>query len=130
MTDLNQKIEQYVKLRDYKDEAKKEFNKGMDRVSLAMQKLESEFSAHLLESGSNSANTDAGTIYKIERTSCSVKDRDEFFKFAVKNRKLEAIDVRANKKIIKELLDDGIEVPGVKFTASTQIGIRRGKDSE
>jgi|SRR5210317_822965 uncharacterized protein with GYD domain len=129
MTDLNQKIMQYVQLRDYLDEAKKEFNNSMDRVKQAMAKLESEFAVHLNDSGSNSANTDAGTIYKIERTSATVKDRDEFFKFAIKNRKFEAMDIRANKKIIKELLDEGVEVPGVKFTASTQIGIRRGKES-
>jgi hypothetical protein len=120
---------QYVQLRDYLDEAKKEFNNSMDRVKQAMAKLESEFAVHLNDSGSNSANTDAGTIYKIERTSATVKDRDEFFKFAIKNRKFEAMDIRANKKIIKELLDEGVEVPGVKFTASTQIGIRRGKES-
>jgi hypothetical protein len=130
MTDLNQKIMQYVQLRDYLDEAKKEFNTSMDRVKQAMAKLESEFATHLNDTGSNSANTDAGTIYKIERTSATVKDRDEFFKFAIKGRHLEAMDIRANKKIVKELLDQGVEVPGVKFTQSTQIGIRRGKESE
>lgn len=130
MSDLNKQISQYVQLRDYKEEAKREFDKSMARVTEAMTKLEGLFAKHLNDTGSNSANTDAGTIYKIERTSCSVQDRDDFFKFAVKNRKLEALDIRANKKVIQELMADGIEVPGIKFTASTQIGIRRGKDSE
>ena len=129
MNTLNDKIKQYVQLRDYLDEAKKEFNTSMDRVKKAMSKLESEFATHLNDTGSNSANTDAGTIYKIERSSATVQDRDEFFKFAIKGRHLEAMDIRANKKIVRELLDQGVEVPGVKFTQSTQIGIRRGKES-
>lgn len=129
MSDINEKISQYVQLRDYKDAAKKEFDKSMDKVKQAMTKLESEFLEHLNDSGTNSANGDAGVVYKIQRSSCSVKDRDEFFKFAVKSRHLDALDIRANKKIIKELMDDGVEVPGVKFSQSVQIGIRRGQDT-
>jgi hypothetical protein len=127
---INEKIGQYVSLRDYKESAKKEFDKGMKRVNEAMQKLEAEFLAHLNDTDTNSTNGDAGTVYKIPRSSCSVKDRDEFFKFAVKTRNLDAIDIRANKKVIRELMNQGVEVPGVKFSQSTQIGIRRGKDSE
>lgn len=130
MSDINDKINQYVQLRDYRDAAKKEFDASMSRVKEAMTKLESSFLEHLNDSGTNSANGDAGVVYKIHRSSCSVKDRDEFFKFAVKNRHLDAIDIRANKKIVKELMDEGVEVPGVKFSESIQIGIRRGKDSE
>lgn len=130
MKTINEKIAQYVKLRDYKDAAKKEFTKGMDRVTEAMTKLEGEFLTHLNDSGTNSVNSDSGTAYKIPRSSCTVKDRDEFFRFAVKERNFDVLDIRANKKVVKELMDEGTEVPGVKFTQSVQIGIRRGKDSE
>lgn len=131
MTELtiDERIAQYVQLRDHKDEARKEFNKNMEKVDAAIKKLEAILLDHLNKSGQNSANCDSGTAYKIERTSATVKDRDEFFRFVIENRQLEAMDIRANKKIIRELMDSGVEVPGVKFTSSVQIGIRRGKES-
>lgn len=127
---LKEKVGQYVKLRDYLDQAKKEFDESMSRVKEAMKKLEGEFAQELEAQELQSVNTPMGTFYKIRRTSCTVKDREEFFKFAVKNRRLDALDIRANKKTVEEILNDGVEVPGVKFTVSTQIGIRRGEENE
>jgi hypothetical protein len=127
---LNTKIGQYVKLRDYKEQAKKEFDESMKRVNDAMKKLEGEFLNALNEGELNSINTPMGTAYKIHRSSCTVKDRDDFFRFAVQTRRLDALDIRANKKIVREILGEGVEVPGVKFTESIQIGIRRGEENE
>lgn len=127
---IETRVGQYVQLRDYKDAAKKEFDKKMERVNDALKKLEAEFLDHLNTTGSNSVSNDMGTVYKIERNSATVKDRDEFFKFAIRERNFELMDIRANKKIVKELMDEGVEVPGVKFTSSIQVGIRRGKGNE
>ena len=40
------------------------------------------------------------------------------------------MDIRANTKLVKEQMEKGVEVPGVNYSEITQVGIRRGKDSE
>lgn len=127
---IETRIKQYVQLRDYLDQAKKEFEKTTERVKKALAKLDAEFLEHFNASGAKNVTCDTGTVYKIPRYSVSVKDRDAFLRFLVVERKLEALDVRANKKIVKELLEEGIEVPGISYSESIQIGIRRGKTDE
>ncbi|NCF69104.1 MAG: hypothetical protein GWP61_24360 [Chloroflexi bacterium] len=125
-----ERVAQYVKLRDYKKAAEAEFKKSMERVNSAMAKLEGEFLAELIEMDVNSINTDAGTFYKRTRNSCSVKDRDAFFKWVIENRELECMDIRANTKLVKEQMEKGVEVPGVNYSEIIQVGIRRGNDDE
>jgi len=125
-----ERVAQYVQLRDYKKAADAAFKESMTRVNSAIAKLEGEFLAQLIEQDVKSINTDAGTFYKRTRSSCSVKDRDEFFRWVIENRELECMDIRANTKLVKEQMEKGVEVPGVKYSEIVQVGIRRGEDSE
>jgi hypothetical protein len=64
------------------------------------------------------------------KSTATVKDRDAFFKFALQTRNLEVMDIKANKRVVKELQEkNGVAVPGVKFTEIISIGVRRGKDN-
>jgi hypothetical protein len=125
-----ERVAQYVQLRDYKKAANDEFKKGMKRVEDAIAKLEGEFLSQLIEQDVKSISTDAGTFYKRTRESCSVKDRDAFFRWVIENRELECMDIRANTKLVKEQMEKGVEVPGVNYSQIVQVGIRRGKEDE
>lgn len=122
---LPEMIEKYVKIRDAKDAAKKAFTTSTKRMTDALTKLDGLILAALDKEGLESAPTDAGTAYKKSRSSCSVKDRDEFYNFAVSTGNLEAIDMKANPKIVRELMNGGVDVPGVKYSESIFIGVRR-----
>ncbi len=122
---LPELIEKYVKIRDAKDAAKKEFGKQTQRMTDALVALDGLILAALDNEGLDSAPTPAGTAYKKNRSSCSVKDRDAFYSFAVGTGNLEAIDMKANAKIVRELMDSGVDVPGVKYSESIFIGVRR-----
>ncbi len=122
---LPELIEKYIKIRDAKDAAKKEFTKHTQRMTDALVALDGLILAALDNEGLDSAPTPAGTAYKKNRTSCSVKDRDAFYQFAVATGNLEAIDMKANAKIVRELMNDGVDVPGVKYSESIFIGVRR-----
>lgn len=128
MKSIKEKIAQYVQLRDYKAAAKKEFDKSMARVNEAMEKLEGEFLKELIESEQESARTSAGTIYRLARANCSVKDRDEFYQWAQSTGNIDAMDIKANKTAIRKLLEKGVVVPGVNFSEIIQVGIRRGDE--
>ena len=122
---LPELIDKYIQIRDAKEGAKKVFTESTQRMTDALVKLDGLILAALDNEGLESAPTDAGTAYKKNRSSCSVKDRDEFFNWAVTTGNLEAIDMKANAKIVRELMDGGTVVPGVKYSESVFIGVRR-----
>lgn len=127
---IQERVKQYVQLRDGYDAAKKEFDAKTKRIKEAIAKLEAEFLDHLNKEGLKNIGADTGTVYKIPRYSVSVKDREEYLRYVFSTKNLEALDVRANKKVVKDLLEKGEEVPGIKYTESTQIGVRRGNTDE
>lgn len=124
-----ERIDQYVKLRDYKKAADAEYKKSMERVNQAMTKLEGQLSEDLEASGGNSLSGNNGVAYFKSQSSATVKDRDAFLKFVFESRNLELLDARANKKIVRELGAEGTAVPGVTYTEIRQVGVRRGKES-
>ena len=122
---LPEMIGMYVTIRDAKAKAKKIFDEETSRMTAAMVKLEGSILKELNDLGMESVKTEAGTAYRKTRSSCSVKDRDEFYDWAVTNGELGAIDMKANAKAVRELLNGGTQVPGVNYTETLQIGIRR-----
>ena len=129
MSNPQERIETFVKLRDYKKEADAEYKKSMERVNQAMTKLEGQLAIDLEESGGTSLTGANGTVYFTTKSNASVKDRDEFLKYVFQTKNLELLDVRANKKIVRELGAEGTVVPGVHYTEIRQVGVRRGKES-
>jgi len=123
----DQKIQHYVTLREHKKQADKEFKKSMERVNAAMEKLENELLEDLEAEGVSSKTAKGiGTAYVRVVTNMTTEDRDEFLKYCLKNRELDAMDVRPNRTIIKEKSEKGEVIPGVKITQTRLLGIRKG----
>ena len=121
----DQLIAYYVSIRDAKEKANEAFKKETERMNEALAKLEGILQEKLDELGLESFNSAAGTAYSKVRNSATVKDRDTFYQWCVDNDELGAIDIKANAKAVRELLDNGVDVPGVKFTSMRTIGVRR-----
>lgn len=122
---LDDMVDKYVRIRDAKGAAKQAFDDETSRMTAALTKLEGLILDRLNAAGAESVKTKFGTAYKKSRSSVSVKDRDEFYSWAVGTDNLGAIDMKANAKAVRELLQKGIEVPGVKYGESIEVGIRR-----
>jgi hypothetical protein len=125
MTTLATKIDQFIKLRDHKAAMKKKFDEETSRFTQALEILENEILAGLQAQGAKNMKTDAGTAYINTQASASVKDRPEFEKWCIETGNEAAMDIRANKKIIRELLNEGVDVPGVQYSERVTIGVRR-----
>lgn len=118
-------IQKYVAIRDAKKRAQDAFKLETERMNQALDKLEGMMLEHLEEEGAESLKTEFGTVFKKTRSSCTVKDREAFYNFAVGSNNLGIIDMKANVKNVRELLADGTEVPGINFTQSVEVGVRR-----
>ncbi len=122
---LATKVDQFIKLRDHKTKAKKAFDESMTRINQAIDKLEGDILGALQSQGLKNIKTDDGTAYINTQSSATVKDREAFEKFCDDTGNRGAMDIRANKKAIRELLDAGTEVPGVAYSERVTIGVRR-----
>lgn len=119
-------VYRYIKLRDHKKARDDEHKKEMERVNLAMEKLEGMMLSHMIETGATSIGCDAGTVYRSEQVSATVQDRDTFFDWCLQNNLHDAMDVKANKTFVKEFVAEKGEVPpGVKYTSVATVGVRR-----
>lgn len=123
---IEEKIAQYVQLRDYKKAAQDELSKSLERVNEAMEVLENQLIGKLQELGANSMASDAGTAYLREELSVTVDDAQAYLGSCISAETWDALDVKANKTFIKKLLEENKELPpGVKTTRIIKIGVRR-----
>ncbi len=122
-----EKVANYIRLREHKKLADSQYKESMTRVNAAMKKLEAELMQDIADSGGTSLAGDHGTVYIKTMSSASVKDRDAFFRFVFDTKNLELLDARANKAVVRELHAKGTVVPGVNYTEVQTVGVRKGK---
>jgi hypothetical protein len=120
-----QLVAAYVKLRDKKKAANEEFKKSMETTNKIMEQLEGILLEKLDELGADSLSSPEGTVYKNSENSATVQDAPTFREWIQRTDNWGAADLRANKKAVRELLEAGEEVPGVKFTTVFTVGVRR-----
>lgn len=120
-----QRIEAYIKLRDFKQQSEEKFKQSLVRVNEAMQQLEGELLQDLQNTGADSLACPDGTVYRRTELSASVEDRTKFLEFVSNEAGFDALDVRANKTFVKERIEAGEAVPGVKVSQILKIGVRR-----
>lgn len=115
----------YIGLRDAKKAAEAEFKKSMERTNQGMEKLEGILLQKLQELGADSLSCEQGTVYRNTQHSATVQDRAMFREWVESTGNWDAVDLKANKVAVRELLEAGNEVPGVKFTSVHTVGVRR-----
>ena len=87
MADFNERVAQYVKLRDLIKVKEKEFKDGITKYKDALDKLNSVLLNHLNQVGANSVATDAGTVYRTEKKSASLADPAAFMDYVIDQSK-------------------------------------------
>jgi hypothetical protein len=128
MTQLTpaKRVAAYIQLRDYEAAAKKEFTKSMERVVLAMEKLEGDLLNDLNTTGADSLSCPQGTVYRNRTMTATVESREAFLACVRAHGLWEALDVKANKTFVKEYMDEkGEALPGLKITQFDKVGVRR-----
>ena len=118
-------VSAFVKLRDKKRQAEAEYKKSMEVVNKLLEQLEGILLQKLEEIGADSIACEAGTVYRNTQYSATVQDRETFREWVQSTDNWEAVDLRANKAVVRNILDAGEEVPGVKFSCILTVGVRR-----
>lgn len=119
-------VEAYIMLRDKKEAAQAEFKKSLETTNKIMETLEGILLQRLEELGVDSLTAKGiGTVYRNTQDSCSVQDKATFKEWVEETGNWDVVDMRANKTIVRDMLNKGEQVPGVKFSSIHTVGIRR-----
>jgi hypothetical protein len=126
MTDIAKRVGQFVKLRDKIAEIKKAQKEFLKPYNETLEQLNAVLLAHLISVNTNSASTDAGTVYKNEKKSASLADPEAFRKFVIANQLFDLIDWKANVTAVEDYINEKeLPPPGVNYSSTFVAGVRR-----
>lgn len=124
--DIETRVAQYVKLRDTIKAKEAEFKERIRPYKETLEALNSVLLNHLNAIGGNSVNTDAGTVYKTEKTSASLSDPAAFMEYVITNQEFDLLDRKANVTAVEAYIaEHGVQPPGVKYNSVYVAGVRR-----
>lgn len=116
----------YIQLRDTIKQRQDELDKELESSKLCMDLIESLMLAELDRQNIDSIATPSGTCYRKTLASYKVVDRAAFFSWAVDNQVTHALDIRAAKSAVDEIVTETGEVPpGLNRSAIRKVNFRR-----
>jgi hypothetical protein len=125
--DINAIVDRYIQMRDMKAELKKQLDKKLEQLEIAMKKCEGAIMTHLNTHGAESIRTAAGTVFKAQQTSATVDDWDQLLAFIQQNEAWNMLDHKVNKTAVAEFMEanPGDLPPGVAWRAEHVVRVRR-----
>lgn len=107
----------------------RELRLAMDKVVEGMKKRESEIREYIIQNLSKSDDTGAaGKAYRaqiVKKVKPSVKDWEKLYDFIVENDRFDLLQKRVAEKAVKDLWDDGADVPGVERFNVVDVSITK-----
>jgi hypothetical protein len=126
MTDINERIKQYVFVRDRIREMNDAHEQKLVEWNVALAHLSGVLQKFLDTNGLDSLKSEHGTCYKTTKYSASLADPDAFMRYVIANQKFELLDRRANVTAVKEFVKENKEQPpGCNLSAVETVGVRR-----
>lgn len=121
-----QLIGRYRKLREERDEAKKEFVLANKPTMDRMESIESALKSRLIERGAKSVATDFGTAYKTVVSQVQVKDWTAFLEEVIEREAWELLERRASKAEVMAKVEAGEELPpGLAVSQRVNLNVKK-----
>lgn len=127
ITDLNRVTKAYLRLRDTRDELRRNYTEEDNELKEKMERLEAEMLSFLNETHQESARTLNGTVYKQEDIIPTGSDWDRFYQWVKENDAFDALERRIKKGFVAEHMreHEGAPPPGVSVLRKYVVRVRR-----
>lgn len=123
---VDEVVKGYIKLRDKKNQMKKDQADEVRPINEKMTLLENWLLRDLQTRKVESQKTAEGTAFISTMSAATVKDRDAFFDFVKENEMWDLLENRVSKSVVRDYLEDtGEVVPGVNYQETQVVRIRR-----
>lgn len=123
---MEELVEKYIKLRDAKSKAVKQFKDKMAKVDSVLTRIEGDILKQFNASGLESARTKSGTAYKSTRVSATVADWDSTLDFIRENEMWNMLEHRVSKDAVQQYREVHDDLPpGVNWREEVVVNVRR-----
>jgi hypothetical protein len=123
---VDEVVKGYIKLRDKKNQMKKDQAEEVRPITEKMTLLENWLLRDLQTRKVESQKTAEGTAFISTVAAATVKDRDAFFDFVKEKGMWDLLENRVSKTVVRDYLEDtGEVVPGVNYQETRVVRIRR-----
>jgi hypothetical protein len=123
---VDEVVKGYIKLRDKKNQMKKDQAEEVRPITEKMTLLENWLLRDLLTRKVESQKTAEGTAFISTTAAATVQDRDAFFAFVREKEMWDLLENRVSKTVVRDYLEDtGEVVPGVNYQETKVVRIRR-----
>ena len=125
--DMEKRTEQYIKLRDLKQEIEAKHKEELKPINEALDGLKEVLKAGLDQVNADSLKTDCGTVSFTTRASASLADKDAFWAYVVSTGSWELLDYKANVTAVRDWIENnnGNQPPGVNYNSFRDVNVRR-----
>lgn len=119
-------VDKYIKLRDAKAKATRQFKDKMAGVDAVLTRMEGTLLQKLNELGIESARAVSGTAYKSTRVSATVADWDQTLEFIKENGEWQMLERRVSKDAVQQYREVHDDLPpGVNWREEIVVNVRR-----
>ena len=123
---VDEVVKGYIKLRDKKNNMKKEQTEELRPINEKMMLLENWLLRDLQTRGVQSQKTAEGTAFVSTMSAATVKDRDALFAFIKEKEMWDLLENRVSKTVVADYLEEtGEVIPGVNYQQTQVVRIRR-----
>lgn len=125
--DLNRVTKVYLRLRDKRDELRRNYTDEDNKLKEKQERLEAEMLRFLNDTKQESSRTVSGTIYKQEDITPTGSDWERFYQFVSENDAFDALERRIKKGFVAEYMreHEGAPPPGVSVLRKYVVRVRR-----
>ena len=124
--DINNRVGQYVKLRDKIKELDDAHKATMKPYREALDKINGILLDHLNMICADNASTENGSVYRTEKKAASIQDKTAFWTYVVTQADWDMLDYKANVTAVQDFIDKNHSPPpGVNFSKTYVVGVRR-----
>jgi len=124
-------VAKYVELRDLKKSKEDAHKAEIAEINKRLDVIEGFLLSDMSSKGETSFTTSSGTAYIKTNEYLKVADKEVFMAWVKEQDDLNFLTVAASKTHVLEFKENtGHLPPGLNYTASKEVGIRRGKSKE
>lgn len=122
---LDRLTEAYVNIRDARGELKRTFDVKDAELRETLADIGARLLSYCETNGVESARTQHGTFFRSVRTRYWATDWAAVHKYVMDNAMPELLEKRISQATMKQLTEDGVEVPGMNVDSEYAVTVRR-----
>ena len=119
-------VDKYIRLRDAIKKADQDHKEKLAPAREMLDQLNTELLNRLNALGGEAVKTKEGTVYRTSRKSATIADGATFRQYVIQHGEWDLADWRANPTATATYIEEHhAPPPGVNFTVSYEVGVRR-----